>query len=186
MRGVNQFIKPIYFKMEGSLILEQLLMKNNFVISYNLKEAYNHVLVHPTMQDTISMSIIQIPKDAFWPEQHPESIHSNNEKSDSCYHRNLESLLCDISRRLTDLTSRPKLIERDHSPDNPIPSTSGLDCQFRKVEPNPIKSIQIPGLDVEYLGHVSAPSRREKIEYPSRIEEIDEKNKIQKMYSLPS
>jgi succinate dehydrogenase flavin-adding protein (antitoxin of CptAB toxin-antitoxin module) len=36
---------------------------------------------------------------------------------------------------------------------------------------------------VEYLGHVSTPSRREKIEYPSRIEEIDEKDKIQKMYS---
>jgi hypothetical protein len=44
---------------------------------------------------------------------------------------------------------------------NPFPSTSGLDCQFRKIEPNPVKSIQIPGLDVEYLGHVSAPSRRE-------------------------
>jgi hypothetical protein len=69
---------------------------------------------------------------------------------------------------------------RDSSPDNPIPSTSGMDCQF---ELNTVKSIQIPGLDVEYLGHVSTPSRREKIEYSSRVEEVDEEDKIQKMYS---
>jgi hypothetical protein len=35
--------------------------------------------------------------------------------------------------------------------DYPILSTSGLDCQFRKIEPNPVRSIQILGLDVEYL-----------------------------------
>jgi hypothetical protein len=28
MRGVNQFMKPIYFKMEGTPTLEKLLMKN--------------------------------------------------------------------------------------------------------------------------------------------------------------
>jgi hypothetical protein len=114
------------------------------------------------------------------------NIHSNNEESNSRHQRNLESLLCDIFRRFIDLTSRPKSIERNHSPNNPIPSTSGLDCQFRKIEPNPVKSIQIPGLDVEYLGHVSAPSRRQKIEYPSRIEKIYEEDKIQKMYSCKS
>jgi hypothetical protein len=47
MRGVNQFMKPIHFKIEGTPTLEQLLMKNDFAISYNLKEAYNHVPVHP-------------------------------------------------------------------------------------------------------------------------------------------
>jgi hypothetical protein len=52
-----------------------------------------------------------------------------------------------------------------------------LDCQFRKIEPNTVKSIQIPGLDVEYLGHINTPSGREKIEYPSTIEEIDEESK---------
>jgi hypothetical protein len=35
---------------------------------------------------------------------------------------------------------------------------------------------------VEYVGHVSSPSGREKIEYSSRIEEIYEENKIQKMH----
>jgi hypothetical protein len=52
-----------------------------------------------------------------------------------------------------------------------------MDCQF---ELNTIKSIQILGLDVEYFGHVSTLFRREKIQYPSRIEEIDEEDKIQK------
>jgi hypothetical protein len=39
--------------MEGTPTLEQLMMKNNYAISYNLKEAYNHVPVHPTMQDLL-------------------------------------------------------------------------------------------------------------------------------------
>jgi hypothetical protein len=38
-------------------------------------------------------------------------------------------------------------------------------------------------MEVEYLGHVSTPSRGEKIQYPSRVEEVNEEDKIQKMYS---
>jgi hypothetical protein len=57
MRGVNQFMKQIHFKMEGTPTLEQLLMKNDFAISYDLKEAYNHVPVHPTMQDLLGINI---------------------------------------------------------------------------------------------------------------------------------
>jgi hypothetical protein len=38
------------------------------------------------------------------------------------------------------------------------------------MEPNPITSIKIPGFDVEYFRHV----HKKKIDYPSRIEEIDE------------
>jgi hypothetical protein len=37
-------------------------------ISYDLKEAYNYVLVHHRIQDTISGSIIQITGDSFQPE----------------------------------------------------------------------------------------------------------------------
>jgi hypothetical protein len=55
MQGVNQFMKPIHFKMEGTPTLEQLLMKNDFAISYDLKEAYNHIPVHPTMQDLLGI-----------------------------------------------------------------------------------------------------------------------------------
>jgi hypothetical protein len=55
MRGINQFIKPIHFKMEGIPTLEQLLMKNDFAISYDLRETYNHVPVHPTMQDLLGI-----------------------------------------------------------------------------------------------------------------------------------
>jgi hypothetical protein len=43
MKKINQFIKPIYFKTEKNLILEQLTIKNNYTISYDLKEVYNHV-----------------------------------------------------------------------------------------------------------------------------------------------
>jgi hypothetical protein len=48
-------MKVIYFKMEGIPTPEQLLMKNNFVISYDFKEVYNHVPVNPTMQDLLGI-----------------------------------------------------------------------------------------------------------------------------------
>jgi hypothetical protein len=51
----NQFMKPIHFKMEGTPTLEQLLMKNDLAISYDLKEAYNHVPLHPTMQNLLGV-----------------------------------------------------------------------------------------------------------------------------------
>jgi hypothetical protein len=55
MRGVNQFMKLIHFKMEGIPTLEQLLMKKDFAISHDLKEAYNHVPLHPTMQGLLGI-----------------------------------------------------------------------------------------------------------------------------------
>jgi hypothetical protein len=55
MRGVNQFMKPIHFKMENTPTLKQLLMKNNFAISYDLKKTYNHIPIHPTMQDLLKI-----------------------------------------------------------------------------------------------------------------------------------
>jgi hypothetical protein len=48
-------MKPIHFKIKNTPTLEQLLMKNDFAISYDLKEAYNNVPVHPTMQDLLGI-----------------------------------------------------------------------------------------------------------------------------------
>jgi hypothetical protein len=98
MRGVNQFMKQIHFKMEGTPTLEQLLMKNNFAVSYDLKEAYNYVPVHPAMQDLLG---IQYQGCLYKYQGMPFGLndaHPNNEKSDSCYKRNLESSVCDLSR----------------------------------------------------------------------------------------
>jgi hypothetical protein len=35
-------MKPIHFKMEGTPKLKQLLMKNDYIVSYDLKETYNN------------------------------------------------------------------------------------------------------------------------------------------------
>jgi hypothetical protein len=43
--------------------------------------------------------------------------------------------------------------------------------------------IYIFGMDIEHFRHVSLPIRRTPIKYPSRIEEVEEKNKTQEMYS---
>jgi hypothetical protein len=48
MTKVNKFMKPITFKMEGTSTLSILLAKNDYAISFDPKEAYNHVPVHPT------------------------------------------------------------------------------------------------------------------------------------------
>jgi hypothetical protein len=51
--------EPIYetnsFQNGRTPTLEQLLMKNDFAISQNLKKVYNNILVHPTMQDLLGI-----------------------------------------------------------------------------------------------------------------------------------
>jgi hypothetical protein len=59
MRGVNQFMKLTHFKMEGTRILEQLMMKDDYAISYESRKKKHTILVI----------------------QHPKSIHTNHEKS---------------------------------------------------------------------------------------------------------
>jgi hypothetical protein len=39
---------------------------------------------------------------------------------------------------------RSRSAEKNYTPNYLIPTTSGLDCQFREIKPNPITSIQIP------------------------------------------
>jgi hypothetical protein len=43
MTKVNRFMKRIKFKMEGVSTLSELFSKNDYAISFNLKDAYNHV-----------------------------------------------------------------------------------------------------------------------------------------------
>jgi hypothetical protein len=50
MRLVNQFMREKRFKMEGVSTLKQLWEKNDYAISWDLKEAYNHVPVHESLQ----------------------------------------------------------------------------------------------------------------------------------------
>jgi hypothetical protein len=56
MRGVNRFMKPIRFKMEGTPTLKELIVKNDFAVTYDLKEAYNHVPVHRSMQPLLGVA----------------------------------------------------------------------------------------------------------------------------------
>jgi hypothetical protein len=55
MRKMNQFMVHKHFKMEGTPILEDLFPKNDFAISFDLKEDYNHISVHPTLQDPLGI-----------------------------------------------------------------------------------------------------------------------------------
>jgi hypothetical protein len=56
MTKVNKFMKPITFKMEGISTLSNLLVKNDYAISFDLKEAYNHIPVHPSMQQLLGLA----------------------------------------------------------------------------------------------------------------------------------
>jgi hypothetical protein len=55
MREVNQFMVQKHFKMEGTPTLQDLIRKNDFPISLDLKEAYNHVSVHSTFQNLLGI-----------------------------------------------------------------------------------------------------------------------------------
>jgi hypothetical protein len=70
-----------------------------------------------------------------------------------------------LFRRFIDFTSKLSSIERNRPPDNPILSISGMDCEFRKIEFNPIKLVQIFRMDVEYFGFISATPKKEKIQH---------------------
>jgi hypothetical protein len=50
----------ILFKMEGTPTLQNLIRKNNFAISFDLKEAYNHIPVHPTFQNLLRIQFMEI------------------------------------------------------------------------------------------------------------------------------
>jgi hypothetical protein len=81
------------FQNEKTPTLEQLMMKDNYVISYDLKEGYNHVPVAEFIYSTISGLVIQI---SILPEQHAKSVHTNHEKSYSSNQRIMESQMCDL------------------------------------------------------------------------------------------
>jgi hypothetical protein len=55
MMKVNRFMKRIRFKMEGVSTLTDLLSKNDYAISFDLKDAYNNVPVHPSMRPLLGM-----------------------------------------------------------------------------------------------------------------------------------
>jgi hypothetical protein len=56
MRKVNQFMKPIKFKMEGVTTLKQLWERNDYAISFDLKKVYNHVLVHESLRSLLGVA----------------------------------------------------------------------------------------------------------------------------------
>jgi hypothetical protein len=56
MRGMNRFMEPIRFKMEGTPSLKDLLVQGDYAVTYDLKEEYNHVPVHPSMQPLLGVA----------------------------------------------------------------------------------------------------------------------------------
>jgi hypothetical protein len=52
---VNRFMKHTHFKMEGVPTLKDIIEKNEYSITFDLKEAYNHVLVYHLMKNLLGM-----------------------------------------------------------------------------------------------------------------------------------
>jgi hypothetical protein len=53
---INKFMKSIHFKMEGVPTLKTLLEYQDYAITFDLKEAYNHVPVHPSMRPLLGVA----------------------------------------------------------------------------------------------------------------------------------
>jgi hypothetical protein len=54
MVELDKMVKK-HFKMERTPTLEDLIRLNDYPVAYNLKEAYNHILVHPSMRDLLGI-----------------------------------------------------------------------------------------------------------------------------------
>jgi hypothetical protein len=55
MRTVNQFMKELHFKMEGTETIKEIVQKDDYAVTYDLKEAYNHVPLHPSFQPLLGI-----------------------------------------------------------------------------------------------------------------------------------
>jgi hypothetical protein len=50
MRKLNLLCEKRHFKMEGIPTLKDLIAPKDYAISFDLKDAYNHIPVHPSLQ----------------------------------------------------------------------------------------------------------------------------------------
>jgi hypothetical protein len=55
MRVVNSYMQKIHFKMENIVTLEELIQENDFAITFDFKDAYNHIPVHKSLQYFLSI-----------------------------------------------------------------------------------------------------------------------------------
>jgi hypothetical protein len=56
IRQVNRFMVHTHFKMEGAHTVLELLRKDDWAISFDLKDAYNHVPVHYSMRRLLGIA----------------------------------------------------------------------------------------------------------------------------------
>jgi hypothetical protein len=47
---VNSYMQKIHFKMENIVTVEELVQENDFAITFNLKDASNHIPVHKSLE----------------------------------------------------------------------------------------------------------------------------------------
>jgi hypothetical protein len=50
MYVVNSYMQKIHFKMENIVTVEELVQEKDFAITFELKDAYNHIPVHKSLQ----------------------------------------------------------------------------------------------------------------------------------------
>jgi hypothetical protein len=55
MRKINQLGIKRHFKMEGIPTLKDLITKKDYSISFDLKDAYNHIPLHPSLQSYLGI-----------------------------------------------------------------------------------------------------------------------------------
>ena len=54
LKGLNQFVKTEYFKMEGLYLLPDLLQPQDWMVKLDLKDAYLQILIHPDHQNSLT------------------------------------------------------------------------------------------------------------------------------------
>jgi hypothetical protein len=148
MTKVNRFMKRIKFKMEGISTLSELLSKNDYAISFDLKDAYNNVHVHPSMRPLLGLA---------WRGKCYTFVGTPFRVNDAprvltmimriavCIIREVWNVKTEVYLGDSPSSSRPRLSETDWTGGVPISSVARVDSEPGKITSKSLENFYVLG-----------------------------------------
>jgi hypothetical protein len=142
---VNRFMKHTQFKMEGVPSLRDIIEKNEYAITFDLKEAYNHVPVHHSMKNLLGMCW---RREAYRFVGMPFTLN-NTPRVFTKIINYVEYKGGNLPGRYIDSPPRQISPRTSWKRSNSIPAVVGMDRECREISPCPISTVLVPRMGVE-------------------------------------
>ena len=81
LKGLNQFVKTEYFKMEGHYLLPDLLQPQDWMVKLDLKDAYLQIPIHPDHQNPLTFEDLHVSMPTIWSISSTKGVHKTAEAS---------------------------------------------------------------------------------------------------------